>query len=78
MTPIVLGCGFKLTRKVVLGYKGLGQMVGEQGRGLYPVPQNALCAGAGMNGLNSLQGRRPKAADKSPWYGVYRLSTEWS
>ncbi len=29
MTPIVLGYGIKLTLKVVLGYKGLGQRVGE-------------------------------------------------
>jgi hypothetical protein len=38
---------------------------------IYPVPQNAPCVSAGINVLNTLQGKRPKATDVSPWYGVY-------
>lgn len=39
---------------------------------VYPVPQNAPHASAGMNVPNFPQGQRPKATDVSRWYGVYK------
>ena len=39
--------------------------------GVYPVPQKAPCVTVGMNVPTSLYGKRPKATDVSPWYGVY-------
>ena len=38
---------------------------------LYPVPQKAPHVSAGMNVLNLPEGKRSKATDVSPWYGVY-------
>lgn len=40
---------------------------------LYPVPPNA----PHVNVPNFPEGQRPKAADVSPWYGVYRLWERW-
>ncbi len=40
---------------------------------VYPEPQNALDVTPGMNVPNFPEGKRPKATDVSPWYGVYRL-----
>ncbi len=49
--------------------------------GVYPEPpveslqverQNAPDMSPGMNVPNFPKGKRPKATDVSPWYGVYR------
>ncbi len=38
---------------------------------IYPEPQNAPDVSPGMNVPNFPEGKRPKATDVSPWYGVY-------
>jgi len=38
---------------------------------VYPEPQNAPDVSPGMNVPNFPEGKRPKATDVSPWYGVY-------
>ncbi len=39
---------------------------------LHPEPQNASDVSPGMNVPNFPEGKRPKATDVSPWYGVYQ------
>ncbi len=38
---------------------------------IYPEPQNALDVSPGMKVPDFPEGKRPKATDVSPWYGVY-------
>lgn len=42
---------------------------------VYPVPQDAPNANESMNVLNFPEGKHPKAADVSPWYGVYSANS---
>ncbi len=41
---------------------------------IYPEPQNARDVSPGMNVPNIPEGKRPKATDVSPWFGVYGRS----